>query len=138
MDIKANTIEEYFGTLQASMIESWKAHLKTNKYSKHVALNEFYDEIVDLVDTLIEDYMGLHGKIEDFKNVMSEDEMDAIDYLEVLRSFTREGADEFIKESELKSDVDAILSCIDSTLYKLKELKEDHSLAGWLRNSIVE
>ena len=118
-----NTIEEYFGTLQAAMTESWKSHLKTNKYSKHIALNEFYDDVVDLVDDLIEEYQGLHGVVENLKNVLTTDQMDARDYLESLREMTEDGK-KFFEEDELKSDVDAILSLIDKTLYKLKELKE--------------
>lgn len=122
--MKAQNIEEYLGTLQSAMKESWKSHLKTHKYSDHKALNEFYDDIVDLVDTLIEGYQGLHGVIDDLKNIMSTDKMDAIEYLEELREMTEDGKKEFIEEDELKSDVDAILSLIDQTLYKLKELKE--------------
>ena len=121
--MKVDKIEEYFGTLQAAMTESWKSHLKTNKYSKHIALNEFYDDVVDLVDDLIEEYQGLHGVVENLTNVLTTDEMDARDYLESLREMTEDGK-KFFEEDELKSDVDAILSLIDKTLYKLKELKE--------------
>ena len=121
--MKVNTIEEYLGTLQGSMVESWKAHLKTDKYSAHIALNEFYEKVVDLVDALIEEYQGIYGKVENLKNVMTTDKQDAIEYLESLREMTREGKSLF-KEDELKSDIDSILSLMDSTLYKLKELKE--------------
>lgn len=132
--MKANNIQEYFGTLQGSMVETWKEHLKTDKYSNHIALNDFYDDIVDLVDTLIEDYQGLYGVVEGLENIMSTDEIGAIEYLEELRQFTKDGCADLIKDedTELKSDVDAILSCIDSTLYKLKELKEGLSLKSYL------
>ena len=43
--MKVNSIEEYLGTLQQATVETWKSHLKTDKYSDHKALNEFYDEI---------------------------------------------------------------------------------------------
>ena len=136
--MKVNTIEEYFGTLQAAMVESWKSHLKTNKYSKHIALNEFYDDVVDLVDDLIEEYQGLHGVVDNLKNVLTTDEMDARDYLNELREMTEVGK-EFFEEDELKSDVDAILSLIDKTLYKLNELKESNiiSLPDYIVESLV-
>ena len=127
--MKVNSIEEYLGTLQGSMVESWKAHLKTDKYSDHIALNEFYDEVVDLVDALIEEYQGIYGKVKNLKNVMSTDKQSALDYLESLREMTREGRSLF-KEDELKSDIDAILSLLDSTIYKLKELKESSQHRG--------
>ena len=38
-------IEEFFGTLQQSMVETWRSHLMTNKYSEHIALDEFYSDI---------------------------------------------------------------------------------------------
>lgn len=124
--MKANTIEEFFGTLQQATVETWKKHLKTDKYSKHIALNDFYEDIVELVDTLIEDYMGIYGKVEDYKNLMTTDKMSAVEYLEELRDLCKSSSKELFKEddSELFSDIDNIVSLIDSTLYKLKELKE--------------
>lgn len=142
-DIKAGTIEEYFGTLQQSTVETWKKHLKTNKYSNHIALNDFYEDIVDLVDTLIEDYMGMYGKIEKYLNNFKEDEIDTIDYLKLLREFTITGREDLIdkKDTEIYSDIDAILSLIDSTLYKLNELKESKRRLGlteYIREALNE
>ena len=83
--MKANTIEEFFGTLQQATVETWKEHLKTDKYSEHIALNEFYEDIVDLVDSLIEGYIGIHGKLENYINILTTEEMSAVDYLNELR-----------------------------------------------------
>lgn len=139
--MKAKTIEEFFGTLQQSTVEAWKEHLKTDKYSAHMALNEFYDEIVELVDTLIENYMGIYGKVGEYKNLMSTDKQSAIDYLSELRAFTIESREALIdeKDTELWSDIDDILALIDSTLYKLKELKESQfiSLSNFLTESLA-
>lgn len=141
-DIKASTIEEYFGTLQQSTVEAWKKHLKTDKYSNHIALNEFYEDIVELVDTLIEDYMGIYGKLDSYINNFKEDKISAVEYLELLREFTITGREDLISEddTELSSDIDAIISLIDSTLYKLKELKESNmkSLVEYIKESLNE
>jgi hypothetical protein len=137
--MKAKNIEEFFGTLQQATVETWKEHLKTDKYSSHIALNEFYEDIVELVDTLIEDYMGLYGKVEDYVNLMSTDEIGAVEYLEELHDLVKSGRKDLFKEedTELASDIDAILSLIDSTLYKLKELKESSfSLRKYLNKSL--
>lgn len=143
--MKAQTIEQFFGTLQQSTVEAWKKHLKTDKYSKHVALNDFYEDIVDVVDQLIEDYMSIYGKVENYENLLSEKEIGAIEYLETLRDFTRESADELLDEddTELFSDVDNILSVIDTAIYKLKELeggKDDKKTneSFSLKNYLVE
>ena len=76
----AKTIEEFFGTLQQATVETWKEHLKTDKYSNHMALDEFYKEVPEMVDTLIEDYMGIYGKLDEYKNVMTTEKVSAIDY----------------------------------------------------------
>ena len=49
-------VAEYFGTLLQSVTETHKKHLMTGKYSDHKALNEFYDEMPDLIDALIADF----------------------------------------------------------------------------------
>ena len=129
--MKAKNIEEFFGTLQQATVETWKEHLKTDKYSSHIALNEFYEGIVELVDALIEEYMGKYGKVTEFKNIMTSEKLGAVKYLEELQELVTIGRAELIdeKDTELHSDIDAILSLISSTLYKLKELKE-HKMKG--------
>ena len=129
--MKAKNIEEFFGTLQQATVETWKEHLKTDKYSSHIALNEFYEGIVELVDALIEEYMGKYGKVKEFKNIMTSEKLGAVKYLEELQELVTTGREELIdeKDTELHSDIDAILSLISSTLYKLKELKE-HKMKG--------
>lgn len=127
--MEAKNTEQYFGTLQQSTVEAWRKHLKVSKKSQHETLNDFYEDIVDVVDALIEDYMSIHGKVENYENLLSEKEMDALEYLETLREFTRKGADELFDEddTELFSDVDNILSVMDTAIYKLKELEESKS-----------
>lgn len=119
--MKASNINEYFGTLQQTVVGSWRKHLKADNNDIHVILNDYYDDVIDLVDTLIEDYMGIYDKIESYENVFKEEEYDVIEYFEELREFTKSGKDLF-EEDELISDIDDILSLIDSTLYKLKNL----------------
>lgn len=141
--MKAKNVEQFFGTLQQATVESWKEHLKTDKYSKHIALNEFYDEIVELVDTLIENYMGIYGKVKDYENILTTEKIGAVEYLESLREMCKSAQDELFDDeddSELVSDIDNILSLIDSTLYKLKELKESKliSLKDYLFEAIDE
>lgn len=140
--MKAKTIEEFFGTLQQATVETWKEHLKTDKYSSHIALNEFYEGIVELVDALIEEYMGKYGKVTEFKNIMTSEKLGAVKYLEELRELVTSGREELIdeKDTELHSDIDAILSLISSTLYKLKELKEHKmkNLSDFIKENLNE
>ena len=132
------TVEELFGTLQQSVVASWRKHLKTDKYSKHEALDEFYKEMPELVDKLIEDWMGVNGKVEGYKNLLDNSaEMTAIEYLQQLKKIVKDGY-ELMGEKELEADLDSIASQIDSTLYKLKELDESMSLSDYLKESLNE
>ena len=68
------TIEELFGTLQMSVVAGWRKHLRSAKYSKHMALDEFYKEMPDKVDDLIEAWMGANGKkIKGYENILQYD-----------------------------------------------------------------
>ena len=120
----ANSVEEYFGTLMQSVVETWGLHLNTNKYSEHIALNDFYDEMIDLVDTLIENYKGIYGNIPTKPNVFKPEASSAAEYLREFRAFVENGKSLFT-DSELLSDIDSILSAIDECLYKVENLTEN-------------
>lgn len=126
-------IEEFFGTLQESVVMTWRKHLKTKKYSNHMALDEYYKEAPELIDSLIEAWQGTHDKVEDYVNLLKDKEFDnAVDYLTELRKIVKEGR-KLMDSSELESDTDSILSLIDGVIYKLKELKENIGLVDYLK-----
>lgn len=54
-------IAKAIGIMFLSRTMSHMAHLKTKSYATHIALNEFYDGIIDLADTLIEAAQGQYG-----------------------------------------------------------------------------
>lgn len=119
------TIEELFGTLQQATVASWRKHLRTAKYSKHEALDEFYKELPELVDALIEGYMGAHGKkITKFENILKSSNMNTLKYLQELKKVCKEGYDLLDENEELEGLLDDIVNLINSTLYKVKELSE--------------
>jgi aryl carrier-like protein len=129
------TISELFGTLQESVTAQWRKHLQTNKYSSHMALDEFYKEMPEKVDALIEAYQADNDIVKDYKNILDEG-LDAVEYLQKLKEITKEGR-KLLGSSELESLCDDILSQIDSTLYKLKHLTEARSLRDYLMESIL-
>lgn len=119
------TIEELFGTLQMSVVAGWRKHLKSAKYGKHVALQEFYEEMPDKVDALIEAWMGAHGKkVGSFQNILSSSNLNTLKYLQELKRVCKEGYSLMGDNDELKGLMDDIVNQINSTLYKVKELSE--------------
>lgn len=126
--MKAKTIEELFGTLQQSIVDEWRKHLKTSKYSKHKALDEFYKDMPELVDALIEGYNGhTKSKVEDFKCILDAEKLNALEYLEELHEICQSGYDLLPDDApEIKSNLDAIKDKIDSVMYQVRELKEQN------------
>lgn len=54
-------IAKAIGIMFMSRTASHISHLSTKSYATHIALNEFYDGIVELSDNLIEAAQGLYG-----------------------------------------------------------------------------
>lgn len=139
--MKANSIEEFFGTLLQSVTEAHKKHLMTGKYSSHKALNEFYDEMPELVDALIEHWQGTNGKVEKYENSLLATDMDTVEYLEELLDMCEEAKETLFDDQEaLCSDIDDIIGQISSTLYQLRELREHRmiSLQDYIKESLLE
>ena len=121
------TIEELFGTLQMSVVAGWRKHLRSAKYSKHMALDEFYKEMPDKVDDLIEAWMGAHGKkVGNFTNILTSSNLNTLKYLTELKRVCKEGRTLMGGNDELNSLLDDIINLINTTLYKVKELSESN------------
>lgn len=135
------TIEELFGTLQQSVVAGWRKHLRTAKYSKHMALNDFYEEMPDKVDALIEAWMGVNGrKIKSYDNILQSKNMNTLSYLKELRKVVKQGYALMNGEAELEAKLDDIVELIDSTLYKVKELNENKimkNLKDYINESLM-
>ena len=134
------TIEELFGTLQQAVVASWRKHLRAAKYSKHEALNDFYEEMPELVDKLIEDWMGVNGrKIKEYTNIIQSKNMNTLNYLKELRRIAKQGYALMQGEKELEADLDSIIDLIDTTMYKVKELNENRhmELKEFLKESLM-
>lgn len=104
-----------------------RQHLKVSgpgSYAAHVALGTFYDEVIDLADSLAEAYQGRNGIIEDIP-YLDTDDGDAIAVLEKHMKWIEDNRYEAIPRTDtaLQNTVDEIVGLYLSTLYKLKNLK---------------
>lgn len=131
--MKASSVNEFLGTLLQSVTDAHTMHLATKKFSTHKALNDYYDDAPDVVDELIEAMQGIDGEIELKPLTIPTD--DPIKYFEELRELAVSGKSEFIDDDEIASNCDNVISLIDQTLYKLKELKENRNN---MRTSLYE
>lgn len=96
-------------------------HLRSRSYAQHKALNEFYDEIVDLTDDLAESYQGRYG-IQSYPDVPYKGENDPIMLMRGLRRYIDENRMAMCEHSELQNVIDEIVTLLNSTIYKLENL----------------
>lgn len=99
-------------------------HLTTRSYAEHKALEGFYTEIGDLVDSFVEAFQGKYGLLHDFTSDYKLPDQ-PVAYLEYLKTEveTLRRQQRFPQDSELQNIVDEIADLINSTLYKLRFLK---------------
>lgn len=123
LDLKSSP-SKLFSTLLQSSVQVHIYHLQSKSYSEHMALNTFYDEIVGLTDSLIEQYQGKYGIVTVYPSIQLIVQS-PIDYIKNLRSFVEVERYTSLKKEDthLQNITDEIISLIDSTLYKLINLK---------------
>jgi hypothetical protein len=95
-------------------------------YAAHMALGGYYEEVGDFVDSVVEHYQGITGKIMEFPDQVTLPKLKTAEaccgYLKSLRAeIDREQS--VLPYSEIVNVLDEIKSLIDSTCYKLTFLK---------------
>ncbi len=123
------TIGEFFGTLMESIQIAWKYHLNATKHSTHVILEEYYSDAQDMIDTIIECYQSRFGIINntEYTNRICDCDKSCLCYFQELRCFVENGKSvlpEINCSSEILSEIDTLITKIDTTIYKLKNLTE--------------
>lgn len=115
-------IEELVGRVFATRNAVHLAHFKTKSFAQHVALGEFYDGLVDKIDSIVEMYQGECGLI-------GEVDIPTVQTDRIMQHISGEA--DWIAEhrDDIAEEVDAIKNVIDElvglylkTHYKLKYL----------------
>lgn len=112
----------FAATLLHSATNTHFFHWSTDSYAKHIALAEYYDGIVEDTDRLVEVYMGCYSKITKFPSVYHQPS-DPIKYLQSLQKFVAEARQDLPQETPIQNLIDGIAELIDTTVYKLVNLK---------------
>ena len=114
-------IAKLVGILFMSRDYAHRAHLMTDSYAKHKALNSFYEDIVDLADDLAEAAQGKFGKLDIPVIPMKGDINDPIAGIEAHITMV----DNLAKKCEVEflgNIIQEVQSLYYSTLYKLRDL----------------
>lgn len=115
---------DFVGTLFLARDVTHSVHLNTRSFSKHSALNEFYDNIVELADKFAEAYQGRHGLIGPISLMSAKKTGNVIEFLEDSLADIEKMRYEVVDKSDtpLQNIIDEIVGQYLSTLYKLKFL----------------
>jgi hypothetical protein len=115
---------DFVGLLFLARDVAHSVHLNTRSYSKHVALNIFYDRIIGAADDFAEAYQGRHGLMGPITLHSAKKTANIIEFLEdslkEIEDCRYEVADK--SDSSLQQLIDNIVEIYLRTLYKLRFL----------------
>jgi len=123
--MRAPETESVGGLVTDLLHSSTNMHLKhfmTTSYSQHIALQEYYEKIVDLTNRLVETIQGYRGEIlTDYTPSVNSFGVrdDPEQTLKRLRSRISVSRDMFGEDGAIQAIVDDILELLDTTIYKL-------------------
>ena len=99
-------------------------HLNTRSYSKHKALQKFYENIIDLADGLAEAMQGRYGLLGPISLMSAKKTSNVVEFLEnqlaEIESVRYDVCDK--DDAPLQNLIDGIIELYLSTLYKLRFL----------------
>lgn len=115
---------EFIGMLFLARDVTHSVHLNTRSYAKHVALNGFYDGIIDLADKFAEAYQGKYGLIGPIALMSAKKTNNVVDFLQAQSEDIEAMRYDVVDKdcTPLQNIIDEIMGLYYSTLYKLKFL----------------
>lgn len=119
-----STAADFVGTLFLARDVAHSVHLNTRSFSKHMALNTFYDSIIDHADAFAEAYQGRHGLIGPISLMSAKKTTNIIEFLESSLADIEDMRYKVVKKEDtsLQQLIDNIVELYLTTLYKLKFL----------------
>ena len=122
---ETSPIVEMVSKLRFSVEQTQVYHWQSQSYSEHIALNEYYDGIPDIVDGIVESYQGKYGiqkgyRLFEVRDYSTPEEV--INFLKQLDADV-EMLRQSIKETYIQNQIDNVLQLIETTVYKLENLK---------------
>jgi hypothetical protein len=128
---KSNTVTEtsdlvdMVATLLHSQTQVHIFHLQTKTYSEHKALQNYYEGIDGLVDSIVESYQGKYEIITGYKTIKTVDYKSTEQVIAYFKELDEniEKNRTSVKESYIQNQIDGVQELIYSTLYKLRFLK---------------
>jgi DNA-binding ferritin-like protein len=123
MDEFVQLISTLLASRQQAHIFHWQVQ-GVGSYSAHKALNKYYDEIVELFDGLVESFQGRYGIQRGYTSPASfKEDGQFVNYFEALSMYVETIRTKIPQDSYIQNQVDEIVDLIETTKYKLINLK---------------
>lgn len=117
-------VSKFISTLLNSREQAHIFHLQSPSYAQHKALQKYYEDIVELIDSYVETYQGKYGIVKGYVLATQLFEDNSVEkYFTGLSKFVDMSRKELPPDGELNNIVDEVAGLVNSTLYKLKFLK---------------
>lgn len=102
-----------------------KEHLRTNSYSAHIALNAFYNEIIDNADAIAEAYQGSYGIIKNIEILSDKQDKNIVELLQDQVKWIDDNRYKICSKDDtpIQNLIDSAVETYLSTIYKLRFLK---------------
>lgn len=125
--MEMNKVAEFIATLRNSATVTHLMHLQVEgegSFAKHDALGAYYDEIVDLVDSLAESIQGAFDTIiQPYPPGFGNFDGEPLEYVRKLRDYVRATRGDLPQDSEIQNEIDSIATFLNHTCYKLTRLR---------------
>lgn len=121
-----SSIAKFISTLlnsrQQAHIFHWQEQGEGSE-ARHLALGNYYDEIIDHVDGLVESYQGRYGIIRGYDlNFRLREDNDPQFYFKALVKYVEAARQKLPQDSYIQNQIDEIVDLIETTNYKLDNL----------------
>jgi DNA-binding ferritin-like protein len=115
---------DFMGELFLARDVTHSVHLNTRSYSKHKALQKFYEGIIELADDFAEAYQGRHGLIGPISLQSARKTANVMEFLQDSLKAVEQMRYEVCEKTDtpIQNIIDEIVGLYLSTLYKLRFL----------------
>ena len=116
------TFVDFLSVLNSAKQQAVFWHNQTESYSTHKTLNNFYDEILELLDGLVESTAGIYGRPQGYTVLDPTDYTsveETIAYFKELYDYVQTERKNIYQESWIQNQIDEIAALIAQTLYLL-------------------
>jgi len=122
---ETNPFVEMISKLRFSVEQTQVYHWQSQSLSEHKALNKYYDGIPAIVDGIVESYQGKYGIQKGYRLFEVRDYSTPEEVINFLKKLDEdvEMLRQSIKESYIQNQIDNVLQLIETTVYKLENLK---------------